>query len=1335
MGLSIAAAAVGMAINKAMDWAEIGAKALQVRESFAIVAKGAGEDQDKLLSKLKEVSVGAIGSSDLMQKAVKGMVMGLSGDQIIKLTEAARVAARVSGEDVSTAYESITDAISTNMPKALKRYGLISKEEMALVNKAMAAGVEDIDLYGLVVSRAAVQAAKMGPMAINAAERIQEFHNQVSRAKKEVGLFVLEGLMVLWGIFQAVAASVMLLCGQLVSLYNWFGDLKIRILDFFGIKERAEELRKEAEGAKQLAQDLSGAGAELMAQSAKNLSDAKKAGEPDPEAIKKAEAAHKSFIEKLNVGKKSAQEYANALKEINEAIAKNKEELAGAGLSTYAQDMAKVQSEMVKYRDKGLPKEKLKEFEKSGEDIAEAKAMQSAKENRLKTEAEIAAIGKTAYEKEMLQMQATVDQMVESKDFQVKKEWWAIDEKRKIQAQGAQSFKEMMEAETEFAANENDRQILQLIKAEKKKLKEIEALRKGGAITEDEAEGGVALVKKGTQQAQWTIDLGKNKEQADFLKGMSSQEDVYIEKRKQQIELERQLNQAKYGDIIDWAQWAKDEQVKMEGEILQTKLKNTAEGMGTMASAFEQMSQLYAADSKERKTLHEVSMAFAVAEKAALAAQAVSAAVVAIATQGSGDPYTAFVRIAAMVAAMVSLLATAGISFSGSGGGGSKPPAPGIGGTGFRQDVLGAKEGEASQSVSKMTKLLDDTYKLEYRELRGIHYEVKNLNQSIKGLVASIIRSTSFAGMDTGAFDYKATMGEGQKYLFEKPAQFFAGWITDEISRVAENFGSVGKIFNKIFVGIEDWGTKFIGGIVGGMLGGGTSFKGVQEVGVAFDKISVASLEAGQSLKSWTYQVGLFKKEGGWFGKSKYWTKEVTGELDTNTASLFTKVFQNMSGTLVALAGGLGEDVNKTLAYEFSGGKLDLKGLDAEGVNKKLTEYFSAVGDKAVTALFGNIVQPYQQVGEGLMETAARLVIDKAVIISVLEMTRMQFTGTAIQAIALSESLIEMGGGLDKVQEAAEKYYDAFFTEAQKTARSQQMMNEAFADMGLQVPKNRQQYRELVEAQDLTTESGQRTYLALLQMAEAADTLYDVIDDLINKIKSARESMRMEGWEYEKKAYEKSQVTLTDALTRARGGDISWGKDIDKTLSTASNISPGLYADKAAYQRDYWQTYNTLAEIEKVLGGQPTYEEQMIDWQEKQVNVLQNIYGALTGTEQQAVVAEQKQQRELLIAGGPAIAGHQAGGSHPGGWRVVGEGGPELEYTGASTIYSNTKSKSMLDNSEVVDSVKALSNEVKELRSVMESGNYSIAKNTNKFAKVIERWDADGIPEERDVSI
>lgn len=84
------------------------------------------------------------------------------------------------------------------------------------------------------------------------------------------------------------------------------------------------------------------------------------------------------------------------------------------------------------------------------------------------------------------------------------------------------------------------------------------------------------------------------------------------------------------------------------------------------------------------------------------------------------------------------------------------------------------------------------------------------------------------------------------------------------------------------------------------------------------------------------------------------------------------------------------------------------------------------------------------------------------------------------------------------------------------------------------------------------------------------------------------------------------------------------------------------------------------------------------------------------------------------------------GGIHSGGLRIVGENGPEIEATGPSRIYNSNQLGNMLNHGATADEVKALRDEMKVAM-------YQIAKNTGKSYDIINRWNGDGLPPERNV--
>ncbi len=187
LAITAAVAAATVAVNKSLDYMAEGAKAQQAEASFRQVATAAGESADEILEAMKRASNGTVDDSDIMQKAVKGMLQGLSGEQMVNIMEAARVAARTSGEDVGTAFEKITDAIANQMPRALQQMGLITKEQLQTLNEEIASGQTNVDLYSLAMANASEQLSKFGELQTNNAERMQKWKAMFSELKETIG--------------------------------------------------------------------------------------------------------------------------------------------------------------------------------------------------------------------------------------------------------------------------------------------------------------------------------------------------------------------------------------------------------------------------------------------------------------------------------------------------------------------------------------------------------------------------------------------------------------------------------------------------------------------------------------------------------------------------------------------------------------------------------------------------------------------------------------------------------------------------------------------------------------------------------------------------------------------------------------------------------------------------------------------------------------------------------------------------------------------------------------------------------------------------------------------
>lgn len=217
VAISVVVGEVGLAVREALEYMSESAKAQQAEESFKKVAAAAGESADEILASMRKAANGTMDDSAIMQKAVKGMVQGMSGDQMVNIMEASRVAARTAGVDVQTAYEQITDAIANKMPKGLRQFSLVTQEQIKLLDASMAAGIKTADLFQLVMANAADQRKKVagdGGLVEDNEEKIQKLKALWEEVKETIGGAIWSFIS---GVKHAVLGAVDLVMGVMTA--------------------------------------------------------------------------------------------------------------------------------------------------------------------------------------------------------------------------------------------------------------------------------------------------------------------------------------------------------------------------------------------------------------------------------------------------------------------------------------------------------------------------------------------------------------------------------------------------------------------------------------------------------------------------------------------------------------------------------------------------------------------------------------------------------------------------------------------------------------------------------------------------------------------------------------------------------------------------------------------------------------------------------------------------------------------------------------------------------------------------------------------------------------
>ncbi len=108
------------------------------QDAYATMRKNVGSDTDKLISDLKRASGGTITETNLILNANRAMIMDIPFENLPKMMQVSRAAARGLGEDVNKMFESIVTGSARESPLILDNLG-IKMNQLAMYEKNWAA--------------------------------------------------------------------------------------------------------------------------------------------------------------------------------------------------------------------------------------------------------------------------------------------------------------------------------------------------------------------------------------------------------------------------------------------------------------------------------------------------------------------------------------------------------------------------------------------------------------------------------------------------------------------------------------------------------------------------------------------------------------------------------------------------------------------------------------------------------------------------------------------------------------------------------------------------------------------------------------------------------------------------------------------------------------------------------------------------------------------------------------------------------------------------------------------------------------------------------------------
>jgi trimeric autotransporter adhesin len=156
-------------------------------------------------------------------------------------------------------------------------------------------------------------------------------------------------------------------------------------------------------------------------------------------------------------------------------------------------------------------------------------------------------------------------------------------------------------------------------------------------------------------------------------------------------------------------------------------------------------------------------------------------------------------------------------------------------------------------------------------------------------------------------------------------------------------------------------------------------------------------------------------------------------------------------------------------------------GPDFEKATVAFTEQLQESIAKAVLDA-GNIVIPAGQTATAVLERLGSSIL---AVNNTFETLGLSLYETSIAGAEMAAALVDLLGGVENFTQLSAQYYQNFYTEAERTQILMNQLAGSFGDLGLSLPGTREAFRAIVEAQDLSTESGRELFAALMMLSPA----------------------------------------------------------------------------------------------------------------------------------------------------------------------------------------------------------------------------------------------------------
>jgi phage-related minor tail protein len=406
--------------------------------------------------------------------------------------------------------------------------------------------------------------------------------------------------------------------------------------------------------------------------------------------------------------------------------------------------------------------------------------------------------------------------------------------------------------------------------------------------------------------------------------------------------------------------------------------------------------------------------------------------------------------------------------------------------------VLGNSNAK-SESIARAVQLAAANSSTQIDYLSGMLGSLRNIETSIGGFASQIVSGTDIANPNVNLNTNNGlgtTLAGAGLTAGGAALGGMAGAGLTAFTSLGAVGGPIGMIGGAL-LGYLASKSSFVGKVATALFGGKQS---VEDSGFTMDATSLGAILAGGA-KANSYAD--IKTSGGLFSHSSRDTKEQSLGQDANIQ--FGLVIESLSdsiteaGKLLGVSGAGFEAQLNSFVVDI--GKVSLKGMTGDEIQKALESVFSKLGDQMAAAAVGGL-QQFQKVGEGYLETLVRVASDYAKVDASLQAIGKTFGSVGMQSIAAREGLIALMGGVDDFQSKVASFGSNFLTKDEQLAPVAKYVDDQLAALGLGYVKSRDQFKDVALSQNLNTAAGQKLFASLMGLESAFAATHAAAVDL-----------------------------------------------------------------------------------------------------------------------------------------------------------------------------------------------------------------------------------------------